>query len=72
MERVKGIEASSPDSQASEIQSVSSVAAQGYTQISAQIADNASPGLTQVVKAWGKLPVALQSAILAIVDSAAK
>jgi hypothetical protein len=72
MERVKGIEASLQDSQAAENTPVSPVPAQDYTQIRAQIPDISSPGLAQVVKAWEKLPAALQSAILAIVESATK
>jgi hypothetical protein len=72
MERVKGIEASSPDSQTTENTAVSHVPTAGYIQIRAQIPDISSPGLAQVVKAWEKLPAALQSAILAIVDSATK
>jgi hypothetical protein len=72
MERVKGIEASLQNSQPTENTPVSPVPVEGYTQISAQIPDISSPGLAQVVKAWEKLPVALQSAILAIVDSATK
>jgi hypothetical protein len=69
---VKGIEASLHNSQPTENTLVSPVSESDYTQISAQIPDISSLGLAQVVKAWEKLPAPLQSAILAIVDSATK
>jgi hypothetical protein len=41
------------------------------TQIDSQFSVPSSPDLSQVVTAWGKLPKALKTAILAIVKSAA-
>ena len=72
MERAKGFELSQQNSQAAENTLVSPVSTGDYTQIRAQTPDIASPELARVVAAWEKLPQALQSAILAIVDSATK
>ena len=72
MERAKGFELSQQNSQAAENTLVSPVSTGDYTQIRAQTPDIASPDLARVVAAWEKLPQALKSAILAIVDSATK
>ena len=69
MERVKGIEPSAQNSQASENQQASKDGETAYTQIRAQIQGNDGRDLSQVVEAWPGLPAAFKAAILAIVNS---
>ena len=69
MERVKGIEPSTENSQPVENQPVSEHADTAYTQIRAQIQGNDGRDLSHVVKAWPGLPAAFKAAILAIVNS---
>jgi hypothetical protein len=70
MERVKGIEPSTQNSQLIESQHAAKDGEGAYTQIRAQIEDNGGRGLAQVVNAWAELPAALKAAILAIVTTA--
>jgi hypothetical protein len=69
LERVKGIEPSTQNSQLVENQHVSEHADASYTQIRAQILDNDRRDLSHVVNAWAGLPGAFKAAILAIVNS---
>jgi hypothetical protein len=69
MERVKGIEPSSQDSQASVSQQAPKDGEAAYTQIRAQIVGNDGRDLSHVVEAWPGLPAAFKAAILAIVNS---
>jgi len=69
LDRVKGIEPSTEDSQPVENQPFSEHAETVYTQIGAQIQGNDGRDLAQVVNAWTGLPAAFKAAILAIVNS---
>jgi hypothetical protein len=72
LERVKGIEPSAQDSQASVNQQAPKDGETAYTQIGAQIQGNDGRDLTQVVNAWAGLPAAFKAAILAIVGCASQ
>jgi hypothetical protein len=67
LERVKGIEPSTENSQAAPNQSVPTSAQDTYTQGRAQIPDSSCPDLAKVVAAWLSLSQPLKAAILAIV-----
>ncbi len=69
MERAKGFEPSTQNSETPQPQPVSNSLKAGYTQIRAHAADVFCPDLARVVAAWDKLPASLKAAILAIVDS---
>jgi len=70
LERVKGIEPSTQNPQAAEIQHAPKDGETAYTQIRAQIQGKDGRDLSQVVNAWAGLPAALKAAILAIVQVA--
>jgi hypothetical protein len=72
MERAKGFELSPQNPQAAESQHTRNDDKTGYTQPRAQTQGNDWRDLSQVVAAWGELPAALKTAILAIVDTATK
>jgi hypothetical protein len=67
MERAKGFEPSTQNSEASQRQVPPQCSQEGYTQIRAQILDSSSPDLAKVVAAWSKLSAPLKAAILAII-----
>jgi hypothetical protein len=69
MERVKGIEPSSQNSESSQKQPLPTLPQADCTQGRAQIPDAASPDLAKVVAAWAELSSPLKAAILAIVNS---
>jgi hypothetical protein len=69
MERAKGFEPSTQNSQPTECQPLAEHAETHHTQIRAQILDDDGRDLAQVVKAWADLPAAFKAAILAIVKS---
>jgi len=67
LERAKGIEPSTENSQEAQNQSATEAAQYDYTQIRAQIPDSSCPDLAKVVAAWLSLSQPLKAAILAIV-----
>src|SRR5262245_27486407 len=67
MERAKGFEPSTQNSQTAQPQSDSQTSESGYTQIRAQILRPHEPDLAQVVESWPKLSQPLKSAIISIV-----
>jgi len=69
MERAKGFEPSTQNSQPVVVQSFSEPVESDHTQIRAQILDKDKRNLAQVVNAWPELPAAFKAAILAIVKS---
>jgi hypothetical protein len=69
LERAKGIEPSTQNTETIENQHTPKDGTAAYTQISAQIQGDDGRGLAQVVNAWAGLPAAFKAAILAIVNS---
>jgi hypothetical protein len=69
MERVKGIEPSPQNPESAQNQPLTTHTQADYTQIRAQILGELGPELARVVAVWSKLPVPLQAAILAIVNT---
>jgi hypothetical protein len=69
LERAKGFEPSTQNSQPIQPQANLQSSQSDYTQIRAQIPGELGPELAQVVATWSKLPAPLKAAILAIVGS---
>jgi hypothetical protein len=69
MERVKGIEPCSNNSENVENQSLPQVSRDPTTQIGAQILDSSCPDLAKVVATWANLSAPLKAAILAIIGA---
>jgi len=67
MERAKGFEPSTQNSQGSQPQGVPNDSTEGYTQIRAQISEPIDHELAKVVEAWPALSRPLKAAILSIV-----
>jgi hypothetical protein len=70
LERVKGIEAFTDNSQVAEHQQATQEGERGYTQIRAQIETQLEPDLGAVVAAWPSLSAPLKAAIVAIANTA--
>jgi hypothetical protein len=69
LERAKGFEPSTHNSEGAQNPASPEPAQEGYTQIRAQILGELGPELARVVAVWLKLPAPLKAAILAIVNS---
>jgi hypothetical protein len=71
LERVKGIEASTDNSQSTENKCVTCGCESAYTQIRAQIEKPLEPDLLRIAAAWPELSAPLKAAVLALVGAAA-
>ena len=67
MERAKGFEPSTQNSQTPRLEAPAQTSGSGYTQIRAQISEPTDPELAQVVEAWSGLSQPLKAAVLSIV-----
>jgi hypothetical protein len=71
LERVKGIEAFTDNSQSTENKCVTCGCERVYTQIRAQIEKPLEPDLQTIVAAWPALSGPLKAAVLALIGAAA-
>jgi hypothetical protein len=69
LERAKGFEPSTQNSQASDLEAVANLPKAGYTQIRAQFSEDGE--LNRLCRLWARVPVKVRAAVLSLVDSVA-